>query len=155
MANSVEIQYVQFYTEGSAAKKIATPLPKKRVAEKPVAKRAKRKVIRIDPIAVLSLTVCLALAITLGLGIGKIQHCIGSGHCQRRSCQQSIDFCTVLQVKLRQLCRVQRKTCSVSLIDLDKFAKTEIFIDLAGKGFIRIIIFYRVIVAEKRFFRSF
>ena len=29
--------------------------------------------IRIDPIAVLSLTVCLALAITLGLGIGKIQ----------------------------------------------------------------------------------
>lgn len=73
MANSVEIQYVQFYTEGSAAKKIATPLPKKRVAEKPAAKRAKRKVIRIDPIAILSLTVCLALAITLGLGVGKIQ----------------------------------------------------------------------------------
>lgn len=73
MASRVDIQYIQLYTEGSAAKKIATPLPKKRVAEKPVAKRAKRKVIRIDPVAVLSLAVCLALAITLGLGIGKIQ----------------------------------------------------------------------------------
>ena len=72
MASRVDIQYIQFYTEGSAAKKIATPLPKKRVAEKPAAKRAKRKVIRIDPIAILSLTVCLALAITLGLGIGTV-----------------------------------------------------------------------------------
>ena len=73
MASRVDIQYVQFYTEGSAAKKIATPLPKKRVAQKPVARRAKRKVIRIDPVAILSLAVCLALAITLGLGIGKVQ----------------------------------------------------------------------------------
>ncbi len=73
MANRVDIQYVQFYTDGSAAKKVAAPLPKKRVAEKPAAKRAKRKIIRIDPVAVLSLAVCLALAITLGLGIGKVQ----------------------------------------------------------------------------------
>ncbi len=73
MASRVDIQYIQFYTEGSAAKKIATPLPKKRVQERPAGRRAKRKVIRIDPIAILSLTVCLALAITLGLGIGKIQ----------------------------------------------------------------------------------
>ena len=73
MANNVEVKYVQFYTEGSAAKKIATPLPKKRVAEKPVQKRVKRKVVRIDPVAILSLAVCLALAITLGLGIGRIQ----------------------------------------------------------------------------------
>ena len=73
MASRVDIQYIQFYTEGSAAKKIATPLPKKRVAEKSVARRAKRKVIRIDPVAILSLAVCLALAITLGLGIGKVQ----------------------------------------------------------------------------------
>ena len=73
MANRVDIQYIQFYTEGSAAKKIATPAPKKRVQEKPVAKRANRKVIRIDPVAVLSLAVCLALVITLGVGIGKVQ----------------------------------------------------------------------------------
>lgn len=73
MASRVDIQYIQFYTEGSAAKKIAAPLPKKQAERKPAAKRAKRKVIRIDPIAILSLTVCLALAITLGLGIGKVQ----------------------------------------------------------------------------------
>jgi len=73
MASRVDVQYIQFYTDGSAAKKIATPLPKKRVAEKPVARRAKRKVIRIDPVAILSLAVCLALFITLGVGIGKVQ----------------------------------------------------------------------------------
>ena len=73
MASRVEVQYVQFYTDGSAAKKIAAPTPKKHIQEKPVQKRAKRKVIRIDPVAVLSLAVCLALFITLGLGIGKVQ----------------------------------------------------------------------------------
>ena len=61
MASRVDVQYIQFYTDGSAAKKIATPLPKKRVEEKPVARRAKRKVIRIDPVAI------------LGVGIGKVQ----------------------------------------------------------------------------------
>ena len=73
MASRVDVQYIQFYTEGSAAKKIATPLPKKRVQEKPVAKRVKRKVVRIDPVAVFSMVVCLALTITLGIGIGKVQ----------------------------------------------------------------------------------
>lgn len=73
MASRVDVQYIQFYTEGTAAKKIATPAPKKRVQEKPAAKRARRKVVRIDPVAVLSLAVCLALTITLGLGIGKVQ----------------------------------------------------------------------------------
>ena len=73
MASRVDVRYIQFYTEGTAAKKIATPLPKKRVEAKPVQKRAKRKVVRIDPIAILSLAVCLALAIALGMGIGKVQ----------------------------------------------------------------------------------
>ena len=73
MASRVDIQYIQFYTDGSAAKKIAAPLPKKKAAKKPVAQRAKRRVIRIDPVAILSLTVCLALAITLCVGLGKAQ----------------------------------------------------------------------------------
>ena len=73
MANRVDVQYVQFYTDGSAAKKIATPLPKKRVQERPVQKKMKRKVIRIDMVAILSLAVCVALLATLGLGVGKLQ----------------------------------------------------------------------------------
>ena len=73
MASRVDIQYIQFYTEGSVAKKIASPTPKVRTQERTATTRAKRKVIHIDPVAILSLAVCVALAITLGLGIGKVQ----------------------------------------------------------------------------------
>lgn len=73
MASRVDVQYINFYTEGSAAKKIAAPLPQKRVQPKPAAKRAKRKVIHIDPVAILSLAVCAVLAVTLCFGIAKVQ----------------------------------------------------------------------------------
>ena len=74
MASRVDVRYINFYTDGSAAKKIAAPLPQKRVQQKPVtAKKTKRKAIHIDPVAVLSLAVCTALVITLGFGIAKVQ----------------------------------------------------------------------------------
>ncbi len=73
MAGRVDVQYVNFYTDGSAARKIATPRPQKQVQEKPAAKRVKRKVLHLNPVAVFSLVVCLALFITLGVGMSKVQ----------------------------------------------------------------------------------
>ncbi len=73
MANRVDVQYVRFYTDGSAAKKIAPAFPESKPVKMPRAKSKKRRLIAIDPVAILSLAVCLALVITLGIGVGKLQ----------------------------------------------------------------------------------
>ncbi len=73
MANRVDIQYVRFYTDGSAAKKIAPVAPVKKVQPAPHARKAKRKVIRIDPVAIFSIAVCAALLICISIGLTSLK----------------------------------------------------------------------------------
>lgn len=73
MASRVDVQYIRFYTDGNAAKKIAPVLPEKKPQRMPRAHKVKRKIVRIDPVAVLSIGVCIALFISLGVGVGKFR----------------------------------------------------------------------------------
>ncbi len=62
MARVNKVQYVNFYTAGSAAYKYEpTPLPGKKQATLPKMRRKKRIVIHVDPVAVL----CVCLAVVL------------------------------------------------------------------------------------------
>ncbi len=62
MARVNQVQYVNFYTAGSAAYKYEpTPLPKKKQATLPKMRRKKRIVIHVDPVAVL----CACAAVVL------------------------------------------------------------------------------------------
>lgn len=71
MAQATTIQYVQFYTAGSAAQKIE-PKVQVRTAPRPKAKKLKKIVIRIDPIATLGILVAvMMLALMIG-GIGQL-----------------------------------------------------------------------------------
>lgn len=70
MANRPAIQYVQFYTDGSAARKLApersapkTTLPKPR--------RQKRKVVYVDPVAILGIVVAVCMLITMTAGVAQ------------------------------------------------------------------------------------
>ena len=70
MANRPAIQYVQFYTDGSAARKLApersapkTTLPKPR--------RQKRKVLFVDPVAILGIVVAFCMLITMAVGVAE------------------------------------------------------------------------------------
>ena len=73
MASRVDVQYIRFYTDGNAAKKIAPVLPEKKPQRMPRVYKVKRKVVRIDPVAVLSIGVCIALFISLAVGVGKFR----------------------------------------------------------------------------------
>ena len=72
MAQGTTIQYVQFYTAGSAARKVA-PKVQVRTAVKPKAKKQKRIVIRIDPIATLGILVAVMMLVLMVSGIGQLQ----------------------------------------------------------------------------------
>lgn len=73
MAYKHEIQYISFYTHGSAAQKI-TPAVCVREDTK-VARRApvKRKVIYIDPVAIVSICVAVCLMVFMAVSFFRLQ----------------------------------------------------------------------------------
>ena len=75
MARQPDIQYVQFYTAGSAARKVEVkrqpqrPTPAPQVQTRPGVRRSRRKIIRIDPIAVCAMAVAAFLLLTMAIGM--------------------------------------------------------------------------------------
>lgn len=71
MAQNMRVQYVQFYTGGSAARKLDIPTPK--AAPKPRTKKQKRILVHIDPIAILGIMVAAVMLILMAVGFSKLE----------------------------------------------------------------------------------
>lgn len=73
MARKSDIQYIQLYTDGSAARQLAPKRPKKKkpVMRKPSPKQRKQTIIRIDPLAVCS--ICIAVVMLVLLAVGMVR----------------------------------------------------------------------------------
>lgn len=71
MANKYSIQYVNFYTDGSSAKKIA-PVRNTAPAELPRPKKHKRRVIYVDPVASLGILVAVCLLVMMCVGLARL-----------------------------------------------------------------------------------
>ncbi len=71
MANQIEIKYINFSTEGNAARKFASE-PKKK-AQLPNAKRKTRYVLTIDPLAMLGIAVAVCMLVFMGIGMHRLQ----------------------------------------------------------------------------------
>ena len=71
MAKQRMIQYVSFYTDGSAARKI-TPAAPMKSAVLPKQKKQKRKVIHLDPVAVLGVAVAACMLIMMLVGVSAL-----------------------------------------------------------------------------------
>lgn len=74
MANRHEIQYVQFYVDGSAARKLDTVAPVKEKQQRTSAvRRPKRKNVYIDPVAILGIVVSVALFVSMLVGFHQLK----------------------------------------------------------------------------------
>lgn len=78
MAPRTSVQYVRYYTDGTAARKLETAVPTQRlttVLPPPthLQKKVKRKKIYVDPIAILGVVVAVCLLIVMGVGINQLQ----------------------------------------------------------------------------------
>lgn len=69
MAQRTQIQYIRFYTEGSAARKVAPVVTPFKTAHLPKINRQKKIVLRIDPVAVVGIVVAVAMMIMMAVGI--------------------------------------------------------------------------------------
>lgn len=73
MARINEIQYVNFYTAGSAAFKYEpTPLPKKKQASLPKMRRKKRILVHVDPITVLGMCLTVVMLVMMVSGMVRL-----------------------------------------------------------------------------------
>ncbi len=73
MANQPDIQYVRFYTDGSAAR-VLEPAPKKKKVPlpKPRKRRPERLVIRLDPVSLLAMAVAGFMLVTMAIGMIRL-----------------------------------------------------------------------------------
>lgn len=71
MASRNEIQYVRFYTDGSAARKIAPGFSGFGKISQPKVSKKKRLRVYVDPVAILSIAVAVCLVICMCVAIGQ------------------------------------------------------------------------------------
>ena len=71
MANQIEIKYIDFSTEGNAARKFA-PVPRKK-AQLPDAKRKTRYVLTIDPLAMIGIVLAVCMIVFMGIGMYRLE----------------------------------------------------------------------------------
>lgn len=71
MAVRTDIRYIQYYTDGSAARKIVSAAPKKTI-KLPKIKKQKRVTLYIDPVAVASIGMALMMAVLIVVGMVQL-----------------------------------------------------------------------------------
>ena len=69
MAMKNEVRYIQFRTEGTAARKVASPAPFENTLKLPRRVKRKRLVVRLDPVAILGTAVALGMLIAMVVGL--------------------------------------------------------------------------------------
>ena len=74
MAPKHDIIYVNFYTDGSAARKVAPAFPVSKPRKKPSAKHHKKTVLYFDPVAICSLIVACVLLVMMAVGLTNLQN---------------------------------------------------------------------------------
>ncbi len=72
MAQRVDVQYIKFYTNGSAAKRVV-PAVSVSTGRLPEIKRQKRRVLYLDPVAMLGIAVAAVMLVTMAVGMLRLQ----------------------------------------------------------------------------------
>ncbi len=71
MVQRVDVQYVQFYTQGNTAKRVVSPVTPK-FGTVPAAKKKKIQRIYVDPVAALGIVVATVMLIMMAVGITQL-----------------------------------------------------------------------------------
>ena len=93
MANKPEIQYVQFFVDGSAAKKLESVAPahNPKTTSAQTARKPKRKLIFLDPVAIVGIVVSVVMLVMMVSGVNELK--------QAREQARAMEVC-VAQLRL-------------------------------------------------------
>ena len=120
MAQRTDIRYVQFYTDGSAARKLA-PVAPLHTIKLPKVKKQKRITIAIDPIAFASLTMALVMTVLIVVGWVQLNNI-------KQEVQTMTAYVEVLQAE-----NVQLQNTFLEGYDIEQIERTALALGMVPK----------------------
>ncbi len=109
MAQQVNVQYVQFYTQGSAARRIA-PKPAVRTDTLPQIKKRKLVRVYIDPVAILGTLVAVCMLIMMAVGVSQLRN-------EQQKTVEMEQYVARLQIENRQLKAEYAVQCDLEAVE--------------------------------------
>ncbi len=76
MAMQPDIQYISYYMDGTAAKKMEQQVMRKVQAPKPKSRKVRRRVVKVDPVALASILLAVVMFACLTVGFSYYQGCL-------------------------------------------------------------------------------
>lgn len=74
MAQKTDVQYIRFYTDGSAARQLEPELPqKKKEAFRPIRRTRAVPVIHVDVLALTAIAVAAVMFVLMAVGVGQVR----------------------------------------------------------------------------------
>lgn len=68
MARYPEVRYIRYYTDGSAARELQMPAPRKKKSKLPAVRRRKVRAFRVDPLALCGIVMAAVMLVMMILG---------------------------------------------------------------------------------------
>ncbi len=121
--NQCDILYVNFYTDGSAAKKLAPAFPESRPKRKTAVHKKKKPVVYLDPVAVFGIVTSAVLVIMMIVGLAALQ----SAQAQVEMMEGYVDTLTQENHQLAQqyeesidLAEVEKTALALGLVPIEQ-----------------------------------
>jgi hypothetical protein len=109
MAQRVDVQYIHFYTQGSAARKIQ-PAVKDQTGALPQIKKRKVQRIYIDPVATLGAVVAICMLVMMVVGISQLR-------IEQQKTAQMVSYVEQLQAKNTALQAQYEEECDLEAVE--------------------------------------
>ncbi len=132
MAQKHDILYVNFYTDGSAARKLAPAFPEVQPRRKPKTVRQQKRVLYLDPVAVLSLVVAAALLVMMAIGLTQFQKARSEAQQMEEYVQQLAAEKEALEAEYHEsinLEEVEKTARALGMVDKDQVPAHQIHVD--------------------------
>ncbi len=124
MARKPDVQYIRFYTDGSAARKVAPVAPLKTI-KLPKVKKQKKLLLYIDPVAIAGIAMAVIMLTLMAVGVMQLKTA-------RQEMQTMAAYVSTLQEENASL----QATFSEGY-DLDQIEKTALALGLVPKEQVR------------------
>ena len=120
MARQFDVQYVRFYTDGSAAKQVNPVVPLKTM-KLPKVKKHKRLVIAIDPVAIMGIVMAAVMLVLMTVGVVQLNN-------SRKELQTMTEYVEALQEE-----KVSLEQTFSQGYDLEEIQRTALALGLVPK----------------------
>lgn len=113
MAQKMEVRYIRYYSDGSAAHKLEPKLPFKKPTRKPRASKQPQMVISIDPLALVGIVLAVVMLVLMIVGSAEL----------KAAQREQMEMETYLQTLIQENGEMQREYANgYDLAEVEEYA---------------------------------